>query len=299
MADRVTNLIINMLRPMLSGMFKGTIAEQRARMDRSARFFRLPADVKTRRVAADGVAAEWIESPGAGEGVLLYLHGGAYALGSVSSHREMIARLVKATGCNALAINYRLAPEAPYPAALEDSLKAYAWLLAGEQDPARIIVAGDSAGGGLAIATLLALRDEGKPLPAGAVCFSPWLDLTASGDSVTRNAGVDPVLTARVLREYAALYAGSHSTSEVLISPLFADLTGLPPLYLQAGSHEILLDDAARFYRKAQQAGVDTRLDVWDGMFHVFQLIPMLPQSKAALKSVGEFVTSVFSGKTG
>jgi acetyl esterase/lipase len=291
-------MIIALLRPQLSGWHKGIITEQRARMEKTTRFFRLPKQVQTRAVDIDGVPAEWIECPESNNGILLYLHGGAYALGSINSHRELVARLVVSTGCDALAINYRLAPEHPYPAALEDSLTAYKWLLASGHDPARIFLAGDSAGGGLAIATLLALRDEENPLPAGAVCFSPWLDLTLSGDSVTGNAELDPVLSGSVLMKYAEQYAGSRKIDDPLVSPLFADLRGLPPVYIQVGSREILLDDAASFCQKAQQDGVDATLDVWDGMFHVFQLISLLPQSAEALKAVDEFVRGVLNRKT-
>ena len=147
----------------------------------------------------------------------------------------------------------------------------------------------------LAIAVLLALRDEGNPLPAGAVCFSPWFDLTLSGESVSGNAKLDPVLSGSVLKSYAEQYAGSHGVDDPLVSPLFAELRGLPPVYIQTGSREILLDDAARFCQKAQMAGVDARLDVWDSMFHVFQLIPLLPQSAAALKAVREFIECVIT----
>ena len=288
--DPITNMIIALLRPQLSGWYKGTVAEQRARMEKTTRFFRLPKQVLTRAVDIEGIPAEWIECPESNNGILLYLHGGAYALGSINSHRELVARLAVSTGCAALAINYRLAPEDPYPAALEDSLKAYAWLIAQGHDPARIFLAGDSAGGGLAIAALLALRDEGNPLPAGAVCFSPWFDLTLSGESVSGNAKVDPVLSGSVLMKYAEQYAGSRKIDDPLVSPLFAELRGLPPVYIQTGSREILLSDAVRLYRKLADAGARVRLDLYEGLHHSFPVVtPRSPEARRAGAAIRSF----------
>ncbi|MBW6475364.1 MAG: alpha/beta hydrolase, partial [Anaerolineaceae bacterium] len=221
------------------------------------------------------------------------LHGGAYALGSIHSHRELIARLVLATNCKALAIDYRRAPENPFPAALEDSVEAYNWLLSSGVDPSRIFIAGDSAGGGLAIATLFALREQGIPLPAGIFCFSPWLDLTLSGDSVTENMHLDPILSAAILQKYVNFYIGNHVTNNPLISPLFGDLRGLPPIHIQTGRNEILLDDSVRFYEKARQAGVDVTLKIWNDMFHVFQLFSFVPETQESMKQVTAFINRV------
>jgi len=282
-------IVKRLVRFQFSGWSRGPIEEQRARHARSTRLNRLPADVHCHHVSADGVAAEWIEAPGADAGVILYLHGGAYALGSIDTHREFIARLARAARMRGLATNYRLAPEHPFPAALEDTTAAYGWLLAQGVEPSRIIVAGDSSGGGLALAALIALRDAGKPLPAGAVCLSPWTDLTLSGASIQRKALVDCMLDADSLEMYAKLYAGERDRRSPLISPLFADLSHLPPLLIQVGTDEILLDDAARCADRARQAGVDVTLEIWDEMFHVFQIVPFLPETKTAVGHIAEF----------
>ena len=277
-----TRLVKRLLRFQLAGWSEGPIREQRARQERSTRFGRLPADVRCWHTSANGVAAEWIEAGDADMGVILYLHGGAYALGSIDTHREFVARLARAAGMRALAIDYRLAPEHPFPA-------AYGWLQTQGVAPSRIIVAGDSAGGGLALAALLELRNAGKPLPAGAVCISPWVDLTLSGASIQGKAQADCILDPSSLEMYAAYYAGEHDRASPLISPLFADLSGLPPLLIQVGMDEILLDDAKRCAERARQAGVDVTLEIWDEMFHVFQLFPFLPETKEAVGHIAEF----------
>jgi monoterpene epsilon-lactone hydrolase len=284
-------VVKRLVRLQFSGWSEGSIEEQRARHERSTRWNRLPADVHCKPVSADGVAAEWIEAPGADLGVILYLHGGAYALGSIDTYREFVARMVRATSMGGLAINYRLAPEHPFPAALEDATSAYGWLLAQGVDPSRIIIAGDSAGGGLALAALVVLRDAGNPLPAGAVCLSPWTDLTLSGASIQSKAHVDCILDADSLEVYAKLYAGERDLASPLISPLFADLSDLPPLLIQVGTDEILLDDAMRCAAGARQMGVDVTLEIWDEMFHVFQLVPFLPETKKAAGHITEFVS--------
>src|SRR5665648_267147 len=163
-----------MLSFHLAGWSDGNVVEQRAKQEKTARYFKLPADIHCQIVNVNGIPGEWIEAPGADQGTILYLHGGAYTLGSINTHRELVARLSRSTGMRALAINYRLAPENPYPAAVEDAATAYQWLLTQGIDPAKMIIAGDSSGGGLTLTTLLALRDAGESLPAGAVCISPW-----------------------------------------------------------------------------------------------------------------------------
>lgn len=274
---------------LMAGWSDGTVAEQRARQANSTRLNRVPADVQCRAVSANGVPSEWIEPPDAESGTILYLHGGAYALNSVDSHREWIARLARATRTRALGINYRLAPEHPFPAALEDTLAAYEWLMDQGTDPARIHLAGDSAGGGLAAAALIALRDRGAPLPAGAILLSPWLDLTLSGASMQGKAKADPILSAQDLRKYAAYYAGDTDLADPLASPLFADLAGLPPLLIQVGTEEVLLDDALRFAQKAEEAGVHVTLGTWNGLFHVFQMFPFLPETIEAVEQIANF----------
>lgn len=293
----LTKFIMFFLKTRLSGWSDGSIDDQRARQEKSARFFRLHKQIRSQVITDFGVPSEWIDSPNSDSGTILYLHGGAYALGSINSHRELIARLVISTKCRTLAINYSLAPEDPFPAALEDSLKAYNWILSKGTDPSRICIAGDSAGGGLAIATVLALREKGIPLPAGVFCLSPWLDLTLSGESMIKNNKIDPILISSILEIYVNYYIGSYKATEPLISPLFADLHNLPPINIQAGGNEILMDDFIRFYEKAQQAGVDITLKIWDDMFHDFQLIPFLPETKESLKQVSTFVSSVLDAE--
>jgi len=274
----------------MSGWADGSIEEQRARQNRTARYSRLPGDVHCQPVDVDGVPAEWIDAPGADLGVILYLHGGAYALGSVNTHRELIARVARTANMRGLALDYRLAPEHPFPAALEDAVTAYRWLLAQGFAPEEIFIAGDSAGGGLALATLVSLREAGDPLPAGGICLSPWTDLALTGSSISSKAKVDPILDPESLEKYAKYYAKEQEATHPLISPLYANLEGLPPLLIHVGVDEILLDDAVGFTEKAQKVGVDVDLEVWGEMFHVFQIIPFLPETREALNHIAEFV---------
>lgn len=287
------NLMLRLMCTQLASWHKGSIAEQRARQERSARFFRVPERAHCQAVSADGIPGEWVTIPEASSTTILYLHGGAYALGSVNTHLALVARIAVAAKCSALAINYRLAPEEPFPAALEDVLAAYRWLIAEGRVPSNIFLAGDSAGGGLAIAALLKLRDAGEPLPAGAFCFSPWLDLTLSGATLDRNEALDPMLKRSILEVYASYYIGSDKAVNPYISPLYANLRGLPPIHLQCGRNEVLLDDSIRFHHKAQQAGVDISIRTWDNMFHVFQLIPLLPQAAEALQQAAAFMGAI------
>ena len=291
--DTFSKIILFFLKKQLSGWSDGSIIEQRKRQEKSLRFLRLPKEIHCEEITEIGVPAEWIDVPNAGKGIILYLHGGAYALGSINSHRELISRLVNNTNCRALAINYRLAPENPFPAALEDSLQAYNWLLSNGYEPSQICLAGDSAGGGLAISTLIALREKGIPIPAGVVCFSPWLDLTLSGKSIIDKKDFDPILSGAILEKYINDYIGDHQADDPLISPLFADLKGLPPMLIHTGRNEILLDDSIRFYEKARKAGVDVSLKIWNDMFHVFQLFSFFPATQESMKLVSLFVNRV------
>jgi acetyl esterase/lipase len=291
-----TRFVKRLVGLLMSDWSEGSIEEQRAWQERTTRTARIPADVQCQPVDASGVPAEWIGTPDAHAGVILYLHGGAYALGSIDAHRAFLARLANATAMDVLAIDYRLAPEHPFPAALEDATAAYLWLVSQGIDPAQVIIAGDSAGGGLTLATLVALRNDGKPLPAGAVCISPWTDLALTGASIERKASADPVLDADDLVIYARYYAGERDLTSPLISPLYADLTGLPPLLIQVGTDEILLDDAARCADRARAAGVEVTLEIWDGMFHVFQMLPFLRETKNALEHIAAFASQVITG---
>ncbi|MDX1438080.1 MAG: alpha/beta hydrolase, partial [Anaerolineales bacterium] len=266
---------------------EGSVEQQRRRQKKNSRFMRMPGDVRCTPVNPMGIPAEWIQVPGAGPGVILYLHGGAYALGSLDTHREFVARLARVTQRRALAIAYRLAPEHPFPAALEDARTAYEWLLQEGYAPADIVMAGDSAGGGLALACMIAQREAGQPLPAGAVLMSPWLDLAHTGASFNTKAAIDPILTREGSKMYAHWYAGENDLANPLISPLYADLSGLPPLLIQASADEILLDDSTRLAERARQAGVETALEIYEGVFHVFQIVPFLPESREAVNNIG------------
>lgn len=235
---------------------------------------------------------EWVTTPAsAPERVILYLHGGGYVSGSPSTHVAITARLAKEAQARIFALDYRLAPEHPFPAQIEDAWAAYWWLLTDQGvKPTQITVAGDSAGGGLTVALLLALRDAGVPLPAGAVCLSPWLDLTLSGATIAINEPTD-FLNFDILHASAQMYANGYDLRHPLISPLYADLAGLPPLLIQAGSAEMLLDDSRRFALRACEAGVDVQLEVWEHMVHVWHFTWLLePKARQAVAQVGRFV---------
>lgn len=282
------------MRVIFSGWAEGSIAEQRARQEKASRFAPSSHGCKRQPVVVDGVAGEWFVPAAPGAGVILYLHGGAYVVGSVASHREFLVRLANATRAKILAIDYRLAPEHPFPAALEDAVSAYRWLLAQGLPPADLMLAGDSAGGGLALAALLALRDDGRSLPAGVICLSPWVDLALTGASIRAKAHLDPILTQASLEKSARLYAAGHALTAPLISPLYATLDGLPPLLILVGGDEILADDASRIAAKARRAGVAVTLEVWEGMFHVFPITPFLPESQRALAQIAAFVAGAW-----
>jgi acetyl esterase/lipase len=283
--------VIDLLRgtPMLRD---GSFAEQRAAMENLTGLMALPADVRCTPVDADGVAAEWISAAGARDDhAVLYLHGGGYCVGSIATHRQLASDIARAAGARVLLIAYGLAPERPFPAAVEDATRAYRYLLARGVQPARSAIAGDSAGGGLTVAALLALRDAGSALPAAGVCLSPWLDLSQSGASMQSKAAVDPIVQRDRLQRMADAYLGGAAATTALASPLFADLAGLPPLLVQVGTAETLLDDATRFADRARSAGVAVDLDVWEDMVHVWQAFAfVLPEARQALERVGVFL---------
>jgi epsilon-lactone hydrolase len=269
-----------------------TLAERRAQYERAERAFPVPPDVTVTRVTAPTIPAEWLMRPGAREdAALLYLHGGGYVIGSPRSHRHLAAAIGASAQTGVLLPDYRLAPEHPFPAAIEDAVVAYRWLLERAVAPDRIVIAGDSAGGGLTVATMLALRDLGLPLPAAGVCISPWVDLTCAGDSYTTRADVDPIVTRRGVSAMAQAYLGGKDPATPLASPLFADPIGLPPLLIQVGDAEVLLDDSVQLAERARKAGVEARLDVWPDMIHVWHwFFPMLDEGQAAIDGIGAFV---------
>ena len=252
----------------------------------------LPTGTQVEKVVANGVPGEWIYfSDSNQERVLLYLHGGAYLLGSADSHRELVARLSAASGMRAVLPEYRLAPEHLFPAAVEDAHTAYRWLLAQGIRPEHIIVGGDSAGGGLTLALLLSIRNAGDPMPAGAVLLSPWTDLTGSGESIKTRAENDPWLAGPSIAMTGTFYAGQEDMHNPLISPVFADLHGLPPLFIEVGNDEVLLDDTTRLVEHAQAAGVQVQSRVWEDMWHVFPAFAfIIDEGKQAIEDIGTFM---------
>ena len=244
-----------------------------------------------------GVAGEWIAcGPVSGRGVLLLLHGGGYRAGSLVTHRNFAARLACLTGLRVLVIDYRLAPEHPYPAALEDALAGFSALENDGIAASDIVLVGDSAGGGLAISLMLALKRDGRAQPAGAVLMSPWTDLGCTGASYEANLETDPFMDRAGLLLAADEYRGDLPANDPILSPIHADLSGLPPMLVQAGGGEIMLDDSVVFAERAQADACDVRLDVTEGVWHVFQNAPEdIPEVAAALERVREFVSSRFN----
>jgi phosphinothricin tripeptide acetyl hydrolase len=269
-----------------------TFDELRQEYDKAERAFPLAPDVDVTPVVVRGVDAEWLRQRAGLESVVLYLHGGGYVIGSPRSHRHLAAAIATAAGGSALLPHYRRAPEHPFPAAVDDAVAAYRWLI--EDDgvrPGSIVIAGDSAGGGLTVATLLALRDAHVALPAAGACLSPWTDLTCSLPSHTTLAAVDPIVETSMVNRMASAYLGTADARTPLASPLHADLAALPPLLIQVGSDEVLLDDATELAARARAAGVDVTLEVWDAMIHVWQwFLPMLDEAQAAVDRIGAFV---------
>lgn len=242
-------------------------------------------------VDAGGVHAEWFSRQDSdAKRVVMYLHGGGYSIGSIESHRDFLSRLCADSGCRVLAVEYRLAPEHRFPTPIDDSLSAYRFLLAQGFSPEHIVIAGESAGGGLTLATLLSLRDAGEPLPAAGVLLSAWLDLQADGASMHVNNPYD-YLTVNALRVYAQRYVNDGDLKHPLASPLYADLQGLPPLLIQVGGAEMLLDDSLRLADRAKEAGVKVDLEVWNDMIHAFQMFaPIVEDGRRAIARIGAFV---------
>jgi acetyl esterase/lipase len=271
--------------PDTSGL---TFEEQRVDFEQQVSILPIAERVSCEPLSAGEIPAEWIAPEGAPEGrVLLYLHGGGYCIGSITTHRSMVSHIAAAAKTRTLLIDYRLAPENPFPAAVEDSRSAYKWLLSRGIAAGDIVIAGDSAGGGLTVATLVSLKENGIALPAAAVLISPWVDLAATGDSIISKADIDPVVTKDALLAMADAYLGNSDPRSPLASPLYADLNGLPPMLIQVGTAEILLDDATRMADCARQAGVEVTLNIAEDMCHVWHFFStMFPE---ALEAIDEF----------
>ena len=268
------------------------IEKEREETDSLAALFKTRDDVDCTPVEVGNIPAEWITPPDtSNDGVILYFHGGSYNSGSLASHRSLVANIAVSTKSRLLNVDYRLAPEHPFPAAVDDAVTSYHWLLDNQVRPEKIIIAGDSAGGGLAIALPLKLRDVGVPLPAGMICLSPWTDLTCSGESWMENQKVDLMLDLKSTRESAKVYLNGNDPHTPLASPLFADLNELPPILLQVGNDELILSDSTSFAEAARKAGVDVTLEIWDGMQHEWHFAAKyLPESRDALEHIGKFV---------
>ncbi len=295
MITRLRNFIF---RTLLKLLFKKeeTIAETRATSKKSAKWMgKLPEGTIVEKTSIDDINAEWIYTSKANEDkVILYLHGGGYIIGSADTHRMPCASLTQSTNAKVLLLEYRLAPENPFPAALDDATSAYRWLLMQGFKSENIIIAGDSAGGGLSLALIQVLKEDGLPLPAGVICLSPWTDLTMGFDSHHSKATADPILRADNLQLWASSYVDNASPRNPLISPAFADFSGFPPLFIQVGSEEVLLDDSLQVAEKAKSAGVDVTLKVWEGLWHVWHTAgDFLPESRAAFEEIGEFVKRI------
>lgn len=249
-------------------------------------------DIKVEKVDANGVPSQLLTPPGADtDRVTLYLHGGGYVFGSLVSHGGTVGEFARAGNCCALQVDYRLAPEHPFPAAVEDACAAYRYLVANGTAPEKITIMGDSAGGGLTIAAIVALRDAGDTGPGAAVCLSPWIDLEGTGESVTTRADRDPMVNPDMLHGIAATYLAGQDAKLPTASPLHANLNGLPPLLIQVGEREVLYSDAEALATKAKIAGADVTFEEWPGMIHVWHLFyPMLTEARDAIKRAGEFV---------
>ena len=287
--------VIKLLKQTAEADIHKRVEDSRKSLDQLATLVTLPKDVTIESININDLPANWISAPESNlDKVILYLHGGGYMEGSLISHQDLAIRIGRASKSKVLLIGYRLAPEHPFPAALEDSIMVYKWLTTEKNVlPQNIVIAGDSAGGGLTLCTLLKLRDENIPLPAAAVCLSPWTDLAITGNSIKKNFKIDPWLKPSEIYFMAELYIGDNDPENPYISPLYGSFYNLPPILIHVGSHEILLDDATRVATKAKNEGVDTTIEIWDEMLHVFQAFAnWAPEGQEAIDKIGEFIQS-------
>jgi acetyl esterase/lipase len=292
MSQQQLDTIIQMLKARPIADPNASIEKVRAGFEAMGSMLPVEPDIKSEPVSAGGVKAEWVSAPGAeSTRAILYLHGGGYVIGSINTHRALAGRLSRAAKARVLLIDYRLAPEHPFPAAVDDSVAAYRWMLAQGLKPTRIAVAGDSAGGGLTAATLVAIRDAKLPVPAAGALLSPWVDLEGIGESMTTKDAADPMVHKDGLVGMAKAYLAGKNPRTPLAAPLYAELAGLPPLLIQVGTSETLLDDASRLAERAKKAGVNVTYEPWDKMIHVWQLFaPMLDEGQQAIEKIGAFI---------
>jgi monoterpene epsilon-lactone hydrolase len=283
-------------RNATAGHVAPSLDEQRAEFVPSDRLYPIPDDVLVTDVVARSAPAHWIDAPATDTSrVLLFLHGGGYELGSLHSHGELAARLGRVAGMRVLFLDYRLAPEHPFPAAIDDVLAAWHWLVVDQHLSAKsIALAGDSAGGGLSLALLVALREAGEALPVAAVLMSPTVDLTSSGASMSERVDQDPISTPALLRQLSSDYLAGADPKTPLASPLFASLTGLPPLLVQVGTADLLLSDSERLTAAAADTGVDVTLQIGEGLPHVYQSTVGTPEAAKATEQIGQFLRARF-----
>ncbi len=288
--DAIRRLLVSKPRPT-------TLAERRERLDEIGSAYGVAPDIVFKAARIDGVETEWSAAPGSdGTRVLVFFHGGGYCSGSIRSHRSMASEAGRAAGIKALAVGYRLAPEHPYPAALQDAMAVYDALLADGVPARHVAVGGDSAGGNLALALILRLREAGKPLPACGWLVSPWTDLAMTGATLASKASVDPIISKPYLQELADAFLAGTDPKLPLVSPLYADLAGLPPLLVQVGSAETLLDDAIRIAARAAADDVRVTLEVWPRMIHAWHLwAARLASGRSALASAGAFMRAALA----
>jgi monoterpene epsilon-lactone hydrolase len=277
---------------------KKRVKDERDELEHMANMIQLSNDVETKKVNIDGIDVIWLKTPGVEEeSLIIYLHGGSYTAGSFNSHKDLVQRLSREAKCKIITIEYGLAPEHPFPKGLNDVIKIYNWLINEEKyKPNKIVIVGDSAGGGLALATLVKLRDLGIKLPAAGVCLSPWTDLAFTGESCYDKNISDPGITLDDLMFAAKLYIGNNDPKNPYISPVYADLKGLPPLLIHVGTIEKLLNDSTRVAESAKKAGVNVTLKVWNEMIHVFQAYAVLiREGEESIKEIGSFILNHFA----
>jgi epsilon-lactone hydrolase len=274
-----------------------TIDQLRKETGTAGALIPLPDNTKFKRILAGNVYAEWITCGDVDtDKIFMFIHGGGYYRGSIAATRATVARISAEAKVRCLSIEYRLAPEHPFPAAVDDTYTAYNWLLKEGINPKNIIVSGQSAGGGLCLALLLKIKENNGFQPKGAVAISPWTDLSQSGKTMITNANIDPVISKQYLDRMANLYLSKTPNISPLASPLYGDLSGLPPLLVQVGSAETLLDDSKRFVERAKEAKVDVQIEVWQDMFHGWHgSAHILKEAEEAIKSIGLFCRNLFN----
>lgn len=292
--SQIAEEIREYLRERKNAPVPSSIKETRVSYEEMASKTPLFPNTVVEKAEINGIKAEWVAAPNIDKNrVVLYLHGGGYVFCSPITHRALASRLSASSNSLVLVLDYRLAPEHPFPSALEDSCSAYRWLLKNNFSNEKIFICGDSAGGGLTLSTLVSLRDNNEILPNRVALISPWTDLAATGDSLVSLAEIDPWLEVDGLKHLASLYLAGNDPKHPLVSPLFANLSNLPPMLIQVGSDEILLDDSVRLAKLAQAAGVSVELQVWQKMWHVWHAFAdKLVEGQQAIDKIGQFFRS-------